>query len=85
MGLLIVGLMTVAGVLVYRVTRDDGGGAATQYSLPALRLPVGSEVISASAAGGLLTLTYRAGPVTSIRIFDGRTGDMLREVPIVSE
>lgn len=85
MGLLLFGLIAIGGALVYRATRDDGPSAAPDYAIAALRLPQGAEIISASAADGLLTLAYRVGPVTSIRIFDGRTGEMLREVPVVAE
>ena len=34
---------------------------------------------------GKVTLTYKAGLMTSVRIFDGKTGEMIREIPIVSE
>lgn len=59
--------------------------SATDYALAAVKVPSGAEVISAIAADGKVTVSYKAGAVTSIRIFDGRTGEMIREVPVVSE
>jgi hypothetical protein len=85
MGLLLFGLIAIGGALVYRATRDSGGSPGADYAIASLRLPQGAEIVSASAGDGLLTLAYRVGPVTSIRIFDGRTGELLREVPLVAE
>jgi hypothetical protein len=85
-GLLILGFMAIAGVLVYRSAQ--GGGSAsggTDYVIASLNIPTGAEIISAVAADGQVTVTYRAGPMTSVRIFDGKTGEMVREIPIVSE
>ncbi|HVY52067.1 MAG TPA: hypothetical protein VHA07_10980 [Devosia sp.] len=87
-GLLIAGVLAIGGVIVYKSMQTTGGTSATSlsdYSLASVKVPAGAEVISASAAGGMLTVTFRNGQTTSIRIFDGRTGEMLREVPLVSE
>ena len=40
---------------------------------------------STFAADGKVTLTYKAGLMTSVRIFDGKSGEMLREIPVLSE
>ena len=89
-GLLILGLILVAGALVYRSTRDVGASApsappAEAYAAPAVKIPAGATVVSAIAAGGEISVTYKNGSATSLRIFDGKTGAILREVPIVSE
>jgi hypothetical protein len=88
-GITILGLIVVGGTLVYRLT---GGGAPSTaatsgaaYSAAALKLPAGATVVSAVAAGGDISVTYRNGTATALRIFDGRTGAILREVPLVSE
>jgi hypothetical protein len=85
-GLLIVGFLAIGGVLIYRAT-SNGGGSATgaDYVIAALKVPSGAEVVSAVAADGKVTVTYRSGAMTSVRIFDGRSGEMIREVPVVSE
>jgi hypothetical protein len=59
--------------------------ASADYTIAALKVPAGAEVVSAVAADGKLTLTYRVGTVTSVRILDGRTGEILREIPVVGE
>jgi len=85
-GLLLVGFIAIAGALIFRT----GGGSSTppsgsDYVIASLSIPAGAEIISAVAAGGQLTVTYRAGAMTSVRIFDGKSGEMLREIPVLSE
>jgi Family of unknown function (DUF6476) len=89
-GLLIVGFIVIGGALVYKSMQPSGPTppavtSAADYALASVKVPAGAEVIAATAADGKLTVTYRNGQTTSIRIFDGRTGEMLREVPVVSE
>jgi hypothetical protein len=82
-GLLLVGLVAVGVAIVYK-SSDAGTPAASgaDYSLAAVKVPNGAEVVSAVAADGKLTVTFRSGAATSIRIFDGRTGALIREVPV---
>jgi hypothetical protein len=86
-GLLIVGFIAIGGALVYRASQDKsgGGGTGSDYVIASLKIPAGAEIISAVAADGQLTITYRSGPMTSVRIFDGKSGEMVREIPVVSE
>ena len=83
-GLLVVGLIAVGGALVYRASQSEAkpGG---DYVIASMKIPAGGEVVSAVAAGGQVTLTYRLGAMTSVRIFDGKSGEMVREIPVVSE
>jgi hypothetical protein len=83
-GLLILGFIAIGGALVYRASHGGGGGGG-DYTIASMRIPAGAEIVSAVAADGKVTITYRAGPMTSVRIFDGRSGDLIREVPVVSE
>jgi hypothetical protein len=84
MGLLVVGLIAIGGALVYRASQSEGKGGG-DYVIAALKIPGGSEVVSAVAADGRLTVTYKLGAMTSVRIFDGKSGEMIREIPVVSE
>jgi hypothetical protein len=87
-GLLILGFLAIGGVLIFKSANlGSGGGSSTgaDYIIASLKIPPGAEVVSAVAADGKVTLTYRAGLMTSVRIFDGKTGEMIREIPIVSE
>ena len=89
-GVMILGLIVVGGTLVYRLTRGDVPGATgaapeTPYSAASLKLPAGATILSAVAAGGDISVTFRNGSATTLRIFDGRTGAILREVPLVAE
>ncbi|RYG94343.1 MAG: hypothetical protein EON57_18470 [Alphaproteobacteria bacterium] len=83
-GLLMLGLIAIGGALVYRSSQSDAGQGG-DYVIAAMKIPAGGEVISAVAAGGQVTLTYKLGAMTSVRIFDGKSGEMLREIPVVSE
>jgi len=91
-GLLMVGVLVVAGAFIYRATREDRNApttvaatAADSYAAASVKIPAGAEVISSVAAGGEISVTYRNGSAVSLRIFDGKTGAILREVPVVSE
>ena len=88
-GLLIVGFLAIGGALIYRSVNmgggTGGGSTGADYVIASLKIPSGAEVISAVAADGKVTLTYKAGLMTSVRVFDGKTGEMIREIPIVSE
>jgi hypothetical protein len=84
--LLIVGLFAIGGALIYRSSQSGGNPpSGADYVISALKLPKDAEVISAVAADGRLTVTYRNGAMTSVRIVDGRTGELIREIPVVSE
>jgi hypothetical protein len=84
-GLLIVGFIAIGGALVYRATQGQPASTGADYVIAALNVPAGAEIVSAVAADGKVTVTYRIGAMTSVRIFDGRSGEMIREIPIVSE
>ncbi len=86
-GLLIVGFIAIGGALVYRASQTGSSSPpqGADYVIASLKIPEGAEIISAVAADGQLTITYRAGPMTSVRIFDGKSGEMVREIPVVSE
>ncbi len=81
------GLLAVGGAIVYKSTQGGSAPAASgaDYSLAAVKVPSGAEVISAVAADGRISVTYKNGSTTSIRIFDGRTGEIIREVPVLGE
>ncbi len=86
MGLLVIGFLAIGGALIYRSANSgSSAGSGAEYVIASLKIPSGAEVVSAVAADGKVTLTYKAGLMTSVRIFDGKTGEMIREIPIVSE
>lgn len=86
-GLLIVGFIVIGGALVYRATRDSGSAPAdaAAYTAAAVRIPAGATIVSMVAVGGDISVTYKNGSATSLRIFDGKTGAILREIPVVNE
>ncbi len=81
---MLLGFIAIAGVLIFR-SGGGGGSSGGDYVIASMSIPAGAEIISAVAADGQLTVTYRAGAMTSVRIFDGKTGEMIREIPVLSE
>jgi hypothetical protein len=86
-GLLIVGFLAIGGALIYRAVTTSGGSTSTgaDYVIASLKIPSGAEVVSAVAADGKVTVTFKAGLMTSVRIFDGTSGELIREIPVLSE
>jgi hypothetical protein len=86
-GLLIVGFIAIGGALVYKSMQSSGasGASGADYGIASLKIPSGATVVSAVAADGKVTVTYKNGLMTSLRIFDGKTGEMIREIPVLSE
>jgi hypothetical protein len=83
-GILLLGFIAIGGALVYRATRDTTGPSTT-YSVQSLALPTGAQILSAVASDGLVTLTFRVGTATQLRLYDGKTGEMRRQMEIVTE
>lgn len=82
--ILLVGFMAVAAAVVYRLsTMTPAPG--TGYVLESVSIPAGAEVVSAQAQDGLVTVTYRQGEATAIRIYDGESGEVVREIAVVAE
>lgn len=84
-GLLGIGLIAVLGAVVYRTSQSSAPAGGGDYVVTELPVPQGAEVVAAVAADGKLTLTIRQGAMTSVRIYDAKTGAMIAEVPVVSE
>lgn len=79
--------MAIGGVLVYRATRDKPSEVpvVTSSETGQLALPPGAEIVSAVATGGLVTVTYKLGETTQLRLFDEKTGTMVRQMDVVTE
>ena len=81
---LLLGFIAIGGALVYRAMRDDDAPTA-RYGLETVSLPSGASVISATAAEGLVTVTYALDGKTQVQIVDGRTGETVSSFAIMSE
>lgn len=84
MAILLLGFIAIVGALVYRAYRD-GGAPDFRYPVETVSLPSGAELVSASTAEGLITLAYRLGGKTQIRIVDGKTGERVGQFDVTSE
>ena len=79
-GILLLGFMAIGFALVYRVMRDK----PPQEMAAAVRVPVGSEVISAVVADGAVNVTYRLGGVVLLGLYDPVTGEPTRTVSVLT-
>lgn len=82
-GILLIGFVSIAATLFYRVTRDDGG-VAGRYELGQIVLPADAEVISVAPDGNALVVTYRVNGNTSVAFVDAKSGEIVRQVPVVT-
>lgn len=79
--ILLLGFMAIALALVYRVMRDAPPPAIAETVL----VPAGAQVLSAVASDGAINVTYTLNGVTTLGLFDQKTGEMTRSVVIGSQ
>lgn len=82
---LILGVSTVAGAMVFRITRADAPAPFDPRAVTAERLviPEGETVVAAGAAPGALILATRdAEGRERLRLFDAATGAPLRALAL---
>ena len=77
-GILLLGFMAIGFALVYRVMRDSPPPAVAE----SVALPPEAAVVSAVVNEGAINVTYTAGGVTTLALFDQATGELTREVVI---
>ncbi|WP_404402494.1 DUF6476 family protein [Pelagibacterium halotolerans] len=82
--IMLIGFMAIAGVVVYRLAAMSVDPAA-EYVLDAVPVPADAEVVSSAVQDGLVVVTYVRNGATMIRLYDGETGDIVREIAVVSE
>lgn len=83
-GLLVLGFLAVAFALVYRSSaKQETPGEA--YSAGVLTIPAGAEVISAVPADGMFAIAYELAGVKRLRLIDGRTGAIVRDIDFVTQ
>ena len=78
------GFMAIALVVVYRLA-SMGSDVGQRYALETIALPAGAQVISSQVQDGMVTVTYAVDGAQAIRIFDGETGELAREIAVVAE
>lgn len=83
-GLLLLGFVAVALALVYRTGGGDESADQT-YVAGVLAVPSGAEVISAVPSEGMISVAYTLDGVTKLRLIDGTTGAIIRDIDFVSE
>lgn len=80
--IMMLGFMTIAIVVVYRLS-TMGSGIEQRYALEEVVIPAGAEVVSAQVQDGLVTVVYIFEGGQTLRIFDGKSGELVREIPVV--
>lgn len=82
--IMLIGFMAIAGVIVYRLSAMSSGAEA-RYAVESVAVPAGAEVIAAEVRDGLVSVTYRSAGQVAIRIYDGKSGELVREIAVVAE
>lgn len=97
MGVLLLGFIAIGVALVYRSSRDEAPAPVEaiapvvvpqpgdDYTAPKLMIPADAQILSASAGDGLVSVTFMSGAITFVGIYDGKTGAMLKAIPIEME
>jgi len=83
MGLLIFGFIAIAIAVVYRSGSTEAPGAA--YEAGVIAVPAGAEVVSAVPAEGMIAVTYRTSEGMRLRLINGATGALIRDIPFAEE
>lgn len=80
--ILLIGFMAVAGALVYRLNQKSSDD---RYQAQSVSLPQGATIVSVVAQNGLITLTYKLGATTTIRVVNATSGEVVRDISVVAE
>lgn len=81
---LLLGFIAIVFALVYRSMRDSEP-ADMRYPLSQISVPAGAEVVSVVPGTDRLAVTYRAEGKTSVRLIDPQSGEIIQDLPVVSE
>ncbi|HHG90836.1 MAG TPA: hypothetical protein ENJ90_10220 [Devosia sp.] len=84
MSILILGFMAIVLALVYRATKDRES-AADLLALEEIALPASAEVRAMVPVNDVIAVTYLVDGQTVLRLVDGATGEMIREIVVVTE
>lgn len=84
MGLIVVGFITIAGVVVYRVSRSAPPPPST-VAAQSVSLPSGANVISVTVGEGTIAATYSVGPSVQVRVFDAATGKLRHQFDVLTK
>ena len=84
MSILILGFMAIVLALVYRATRDEQS-AADLVVLESIVLPANVEVLSMVPVNDIIAITMSVDGQTGLRLVDGASGEMIREIVVVEE
>ncbi len=84
LSILILGFMAVVVAVVYRATRDQKS-AADLVALEQIILPADVEVRAIVPVNDILAITLVENGRTVLRMLNGKTGELIRDVPVLNE
>lgn len=80
---LLLGFMAIVGALVYRSWQGREVRLDGAYALGEITMPQGAEIVAIVPTEGMIAVTYRAGDTLMLRLIDGKTGAVLRDIASV--
>ncbi len=88
MSLLFIGIAAVIFAVVMRSDgepKNDTQGSAANYSAGVLVVPSGAQILSTIPSEGMIAITYEIDKKTTLRLLDGTTGAVIRDIDFVNE
>ncbi len=82
---LILGMMTIAGILAWRIASEPARPAVAPITADEVALPAGATIIAAGATAGALTVAIRENGAESLLVFDAATGALIKRLAIRRE
>ena len=82
---LIIGIMTIAAVLIWRIASEPGARAASNVTADQVTIPAGAEIIATGATPAALTVAIRDGEGEALLVFHPETGALLNVTRITRD
>ncbi len=91
-GLLVVGLISVALVIIFKsgnidenVRKNISKDKESLYELGMIIVPSEAKIISSVPSSGLIGVTYEIEGKVKLRLIDGTTGSIIRDIDFIKE
>lgn len=81
--IMLLGFMTIAFAIVYRITMMSSGDA--KLTIEQIAVPAGASVVTTQFYDGMIAVTFENAGQTTIRLVSEKDGEHIRDIPIVAE
>ncbi len=89
MSLLFIGIAAVIFAVVMRSSdntqKDNTQDLVNKYTAGVLVVPNGAQILSTIPSEGMIAITFEVDKKTTLRLLDGATGAVIKDIDFVSE